>query len=194
MIDSGGREGVGAGMRLKAFTFRSYIKLLVKDGRRDAVMALVPPETAALIADPPLAGSWMDLQHINNISVAIETIAGMAAVRDLARRGTDEARKPYMGVVESVLKLFGTSPATLFKRMNSLVSSFIEGIDYRFTSTTPRSGVMEVAYKTDHEVPICVFVSGMMSFQVLLDACGVKGAIDQPERLGPNKARYQIRW
>jgi hypothetical protein len=183
-----------SGMRLKASTFRCYVKCLIQDGRRDAVLALVPPETAVLIKDPPLAGSWMDLMHIFHITVAVEQIAGMSAVRELARKGTEDARRPYTGVVESVLKLFGTSPATLFKRMGLLVSSFLEGVEYRYTPRSDRSGVMEIEYKTSQEIPTSVFVSGIPSFQSLLASCGARGVVSQPERLGPNRARYHIQW
>jgi hypothetical protein len=166
----------------------------VKEGKRDAVMALVPPETAALIASPPLAGSWMDLGHIFQIVFAMEKLGGLAAVRDLAKKGTDDARKPYMSIVESVLKLFGTSPATLFKRMNSLVSSFIEGVEYNYTPKTDRSGFMEAHYHADYEIPMCVFVSLIPTFQILLDACGAKGSVGTPERTGPTKGRFLISW
>jgi hypothetical protein len=181
-------------MRLKALTFRSYVRIIATDGRRDAVLALVPPETAALIAEPPLAGSWMDLRHVIHITQAVEQIAGMTAVRDLARRSTDDARKPYMAVVEGVLKLFGASPATLFKRMNTLVSSFIEGVAYRYTGLSERSGVMEIAWAADFEIPTCVLVSQIPSLQTLIDACGAKGVVGAPERIAANKARYLIQW
>jgi Protein of unknown function (DUF2378) len=181
-------------MRLKAATFRTYIRILTEDGRREAVRALVPPETAALMLEPPLSGSWMDLAHMHHIDHAVETLGGMAAVRDLARKGTDQARKPYMGVVEGVLKLFGTSPATLFKRMNTLVSSFVSGIDYRYTATGERSGTMVVAFDADHELPTSAFVGQIPTLQTLLDTCGVKGVVGAPERLGPQTARFHIQW
>jgi hypothetical protein len=185
---------VRPGMRLKASTFRSYVKLITEDGRRDAVMAIVPSATAALIATPPLAGTWMDFWHIIHISQAIETLAGMPAVRDLARRGTDDARKPYMGIAESMLKLFGTSPATLYKRMNALVSSFIEGLDYQYTSSGLRAGTMQVTYGHDEDIPLCVFFGGLPALQQLLETCGVKGVVGAPERLSANKVRYHIQW
>jgi hypothetical protein len=146
------------------------------------------------MTDPPLAGSWMELRHMHHIEHAVEKIGGMVAVRDLARKGTEDARKPYMAVVEGVLKLFGTSPATLFKRMNALVSTFIEGIDYKYVSTTERSGVMEVEFKAEYEIPTCIFAGQIPTFETLLNACGVKGVVGQPERIGPNKARYPIQW
>jgi hypothetical protein len=179
---------------MKGQWLRSYVSVLIADGRRDAVMALVPRDTAALMADPPLAASWIDMQHITEITVAVEKIGGMHAVRENARRVVEQSRKPYMAVVEGILKLFGTSPATLFKHMNSLVSNFVQGITYRYTATTERSGVFEVEYAVDSEVPMSVFVGQLPAYQLLIDACGVKGAVGQPERMGPNKARFLIHW
>jgi hypothetical protein len=189
-----GQAGKPSGMRLKASSFRSFVRILEKQGRRDSVTAIVPPETAVLISDPPLPGSWMDLKHSLHIMQAVETIWGMSAVRDLARKGTDDARKPYMGIVEGVLRLFGTSPATLFKRMNSLVGSFVQGVDYRYTPLSDRSGVMVLEYKACFEVPICFFVGQMPVFQTLLEACGAKGVVSEPERLSPSAASFRIEW
>jgi hypothetical protein len=181
-------------MRVKAKAFRSYIHILECLGKREAVVAAVPPATAKLMADPPLPGSWMDEHHMHHIIEAVEKIGGLVAVRELARRGTEEAREPYMNLVEGVLKLFGTSPATLFKRMNLLVSSLLEGIDYTYTSTGERSGFMDMQWSASYEIPTCVFVAQIPTFQTLLDACGVHGVVGTPERLGPQRARFPIQW
>jgi hypothetical protein len=181
-------------MRLKASSFRSYVGIVERQGRRDAVLALVPPDTGELMKSPPLPGSWMDLRHILDVIQAVETVGGMTAVLDLARQGTEDARRAYMVIVDGVLRLFGTSPATLFKRMNTLVASFIEGIDYRYTATGERSGVMEVEYRCGFEIPMCVFVGSISVFQTLIHSCGCEGVIGQPERLSATTARFQIRW
>jgi hypothetical protein len=181
-------------VRMKASTFRSYVRVLDADGGRDAVMSIVPPDTAALMRDPPLPGTWMDGRHVHDIIVAVGEVGGVTAVRELARRATVDARKLYMGIVEIVLKLFRTSPATLFKRMNALVDKLLEGVDFRYTPTSDRSGVMEVEWAVDYEMPIPEFESLMPTFQTLIDACGTKGTVGMPERLGPRKARYSIRW
>jgi hypothetical protein len=181
-------------MRLKASTFRSYIHVLARERKTSAVLALVPPATAAVIEAPPLAGTWVDFQHIIDITVAVETLGGMVGVRDFTKKATADARKPYMGVVEGVLKLFGTSPATLFKRMNDLVKSTLEGLDYAYTATSERSGTMELTYQLSQEVPTCMFVGAVPALQILLDTCGVEGVIGPPVRLGPNKVRFTIQW
>jgi hypothetical protein len=194
IIETMGRVAASSGSRVKAQWFRSYVSVLVEERKRDAVMALVPPDTAALISDPPLAASWLELRHISAVICAVEKLGGMSAVRDHARRVTEQSRAPYMGIVEGVLRLFGTSPATLFKRMNTLVSNFIQGVDFTYAPTSERSGVLQVEYPDDGEVPLCVFVGQTFAFQTLLDACDVKGVVAPPERRGPNKASYNINW
>jgi hypothetical protein len=181
-------------MRLKAWTFRTYLTLLAKDEKCDTVMALVPPETATLMANPPLAGSWMDFSHILNIVKAVEKVGGLAAVRELARKGNEQARKPYMGIVETVLRLFGTSPATLFKRMNSLVSSFLQGVDFAYTPINEQSGFMEVTYAAEFEIPSCAYMTLVPTFETLLGACGARGVVGAPERLSATSARLRIQW
>ncbi|HEX4460189.1 MAG TPA: hypothetical protein VIA18_19560 [Polyangia bacterium] len=185
---------MSSGIQLKATSFRAYLSVLDKDDLRAAIVARVPPETAALMAAPPLGGSWMDFITMLHITEAMEAVGGMAGVRDLARKGTNEARKPYMGVVETVIKLFGTSPATLFKRMNSLVGSFIRGIDFQYIAKSERSGVMEVTFLPEYPIPMCVFVSQAPSYQALFETCGVNGVIGQPERVNTQKARTALQW
>jgi len=182
------------GIRLKSSTFRSYVNVLVDDGKAQAVMALVPPETAAVMSNPPLASSWVDFRHIVHLTEAVHRLGGMAGVRELTRKATAQARKPHMRLVEGVLKLFGTSPATLLKRMNDFVRTTIEGLEYRYTPNGERAGIMEMVYSLDYEVPTSVFVGAAPALQTILDACGVKGIIGEPERLGPNRVRFTIQW
>jgi hypothetical protein len=182
------------GMRLKASILRSYSQVLANDGKLAAVLAIVPPGTAAVIQSPPLASSWIDFDHIIQLTVAIETLGGMMAVRDFTKKATAAARKPYMGMVEGVLKLFGTSPATLLKRMNDMVKSNIENIDYSYTATGERSGLMEITWGLDCEVPTCVLVGAGPVLNVVIEACGVEGIVGQPTRLAPNKARFAVQW
>jgi hypothetical protein len=183
-----------SGTRVKAQWLRSYVSILVANGKRDAVIALVPSATAALLRDPPLAASWIDMRHITEITVAVEKVGGLQAVRDNGRKVVEQSRKPYMAVMEGLLRLFGTSPATLFKRMGSLVSVFVDGISFKYTATTERSGIFEVQYAGDADVPLCVFVGHLAAYQLCLDVCGVKGAVGDPEMIGPSQARYHVHW
>ena len=187
-------SGERADVRVKALTFRSFVTAVEKHGKRDAVLTRVPRDTAALIESPPLPGSWMDLWTVWHIIQALEEIGGMPLVREVSRQATDDARRPYMRIVDSVLKMFGTSPATLFKRMNSLVTSFIQGVDYAYSVRDDRSGIMQVVYKCQPAIPDCVFVSLTPTFQTLLESCGHQGLVSPYERLSTHSARYVIQW
>jgi hypothetical protein len=180
--------------RLKASTLRSYIQVLVNNGWLEEAIARVPSDTRAVLVDPPLASTWVDFVHIVHVTQAVEAIAGMVGVREFARRAFDDAKKPHHRLLEGLVRLFGTSPATVFKRLNELVKSTVENLRYCYTPTSTRSGVLETEYLVDYEIPTCVFVGQIPALQGILDACGVEGIIGNPERLGPNKVNYRIQW
>jgi hypothetical protein len=182
------------GVRLKASTLRSYVAVLVKDHRRDAVLARVPPETAALMVDLPLATSWIDFKHIMHITQAVEALTGLPGVRDFHRKAVDDAKGPHIRILEGVLRMFGMSPAVVFKRLNDIVKHTIENNVYSYRATSDRSGVMEVSWLLDYEVPSCMFHGMSATLQTILDTCGVKGVVGIPERSGPAAARYVIQW
>jgi hypothetical protein len=181
-------------MRVKGATLRSYINVIQRHPRRDQIVAKLPPASAPLMNDPPLSGSWVDWRHIEALTVAVEAVDGMAGVRQLADDAIIEAKRPYMRVLEGVIRLFGTSPRTIFKRMNELVKSAVENMHYVWTPLSDHAGVMEIEYGTDHEVPLCMLVGARASFLAVLHACGVNGLVSEPERLAPNKASFRISW
>jgi hypothetical protein len=182
------------GVRLKASTLRSYVSVLAKDGQRDAVLAHVPPETATLIADPPLATTWVDFMHVVRITQAVEALYGIAGVRDFARKAIDEAKRPHLRVLEAVMRLFGVSPATVFKRLNDVIKHTIENNIFSYSPTSDRSGVIEVRWLVDYEVPTCMFIGAATTFQVIFESCGVRGLVGAPQRLGPGAARFRLQW
>jgi hypothetical protein len=181
-------------MRLKGSTLRSYVEVLQRERRREAVMERVPPETAALIATPPLASTWVDWLHVVHITRAVEALSGLQGVRDFARKMIDEAKKPHLRLLEGLLRLFGASPASIFQRMNDLVKGTIENQEFIYTPLSERSGVMEMRYFIDDEVPHCIHISAMSTLQAILDVCGAKGTIGYPDLVGPNRVAYKIHW
>src|SRR5207237_1001821 len=140
-------------VRIKGSTVRAYVTALTKDGHREAVVARLPASTAAMVANPPLAGAWVDFAHIVNITAAGDSIAGAGGVRWFSRTALEEAKGPYIRILEGLLRLFGASPARIFTRMNDLVRNAIDNIDYRYEATSPRSGIMEVRYPPEFEIP-----------------------------------------
>jgi hypothetical protein len=183
-----------AGVRLKGSTVRCYLQVIDRDPRRDAIVANLPAATVALVLNPPLATSWVDFAHVTALTLAVESAGGVAAVRDLARKVVDQAKRPHLRILEGVLRLFGASPATVLRRMSDIVKHTIENNQWTYTPTSERSGVMDVRWLVDGEVPSCMFIGATATIQAVLDACGVRGLIGAPERIGPAHARYVIQW
>jgi hypothetical protein len=182
------------GIRLKATTVRAYINVLVRDPRAQAIIARMPPETADLIHNPPLASSWVAWKHVVHIMQAVESVSGMAGVRELNRRSIDEAKAPHMRILEGIIRLLGPSPAILFKRVNEMVKHTLVNIEFTYRASTDRSGTLEVLFRSDEEVPECMLMGPVVTAEALFAACGKKGAVGNPERLSRNRYAYAVHW
>jgi hypothetical protein len=182
-------------MRVKGLAFRAYVSWLQREKKTEAVLARVPPSTAALLREPPLPGSWIDGMDMVRIVSAIEMVAGLDAVRRCGRETIEDILPKHHTLVTGLLRLFGATPATLFRRVNDLMRTSAEGIHYTYTPTGERSGLMEVRYDVPGELPMCAFLNGMTLFMVLFALAGVNnGVIGDPQRRGPAIVAYQLQW
>jgi hypothetical protein len=53
---------------------------------------------------------------------------------------------------------------------------------------------MDVSYDEEFEVPMCALIGPLHTFHVLIEACGKKGVIGAPEKIGYNLVRFPICW
>jgi hypothetical protein len=182
------------GLEVKAASLRAHLKWLARENRLEAVLAKVPPAVAKLARDPPLPSTWLDVQLVEPILCALQELDGTQAVLRMAR---DELRAdiiaPLRGLIGGVLRLFGTSPATVYARMNDMVKTQVRGMDFRF-EPRERSGVMEVGYDVQREIPSCLFVACTAALEMVLELCGVQGRVGDPERLDRATVRFRISW
>jgi hypothetical protein len=183
------------GFEVKAASLRAHIKWLVRENKLEAVLARVPPSIAALARDPPLASTWMDAQLIEPLMVALAELEGTQAVLRMSR---EELRAdlmlPLRGMIAGVLRLFGTSPASVYAHMNDMVKTSVRGMDFRFERQFDRAGLMVVHYDVDREIPFCMFVSCTASLEMVLELCAEHGRVGYPERVSGTAARYRISW
>jgi hypothetical protein len=179
---------------VKASTLRSHLKWITREGLLDKVAARLPPVTAALVRNPPLPSTWMDWSEMEPLLCALDAVDSTAVLR----MSRDEVRQdliaPLRPMVSAVLRLFGTSPATIYGRLNDMVKTTVKGMEFRFTSQSERSGVMDVRYDVEREIPTCMFVSCLAALEMVLELCGVPGTVTPPERMGRAHARFRIRW
>jgi hypothetical protein len=181
-------------MRVKGTALRSYIHWLEREHKLDAILARVPASTAALIRDPPLPGTWVDGMDLVHMMEALAAIDGLDGVRRCGNQTLQDMVPRHRTLITGLLRLFGTSPATLFRHVNELVKTSAEGITYVYWPKSERSGTMEVRYNVPGELPMCTFINGMTLFQIIFALVGIPGTVGEPERRGPAAVSYALSW
>ena len=181
-------------VRVRGSTVRAYLKLVDEDPAKAALLALLPPATMALFAAPPLPSSWVEWEPILHITAAMEKLGGPVAVRRLAGRAINEAKGPHIRILEGLLRLFGASPASIFGRFNHLVKNAMQNVEFIYMPTSERSGMMEVHYHANGEVPGYIFWGAVQVLTSVLQSCGKTGRVSDPQRLSPTAAVYRIEW
>jgi hypothetical protein len=180
---------------VKAASLRAYVAWMGRAGQLDAVVARVPPASAQLLLDPPLVSTWIDARELEPILCALDAIEPGAVLR-MTRESLreDTFLSLLRPMLAAVLRLFGASPATLYRHMNELVQTSVRGMDFAFRSDGERAGVVQVAYDVDGEVPSCMFASCQAALELVPHLCGLRGVVGEPERLSPSAVRFAVAW
>jgi hypothetical protein len=186
---------MSAGYEIKAATLRAYLKVLERHAVLDAVRARLDDKMRAIIADPPPASSWIDGGLMETLMAAVEAERGDDGVRQLARESQLELVPMLLPLIEGVLRLFGTSPASLLSRMALVTRGSLRGAEFEWTQSTERSGVMQVRFPARTKLPHRALVSFEGSFALVLELCRKQGTVSPGEVLpGGSGGRFTIRW
>ncbi len=181
--------------RVKGSIFRAHLKVLERDQKLETIRARVSPATQRLLQSPPLASSWMESPPLDEIVEQIELLEGMDGIRRMAE---ETLRLEMSGLltpmVRGVMRIIGTSPHSLFSRMNDLVRTVIQDVEYSWSKTGEKSGVQLVRYPTAKNVPMRTFIGGIAGQKNTLNLCNVEGTVDDPVRRSQNSAEFVIRW
>jgi hypothetical protein len=181
---------------VKGASLRAHVNWLRRENKLEAVYGRLPEATRRLVDDLPLASTWVDFADWEPFLRALEAVVGLDGVLRMSRDTLhqDSFMSPLRPMLAGVLRLFGTSPATLYRHLDEMVKSNVKGMKFVFEDETERSGIMRVSYDVDHEVPGCVFVSCQAALETVIELCGARGVVAPPERTGPATVRFRIRW
>ncbi len=186
---------IEAGYQLKASTLRAYLKELSRRGWLHAVLGAIDPEARLVLEAPPPASSWMDASPVEELMAAIALRYGEESLRDFSRESNKELIPYLKPILEGMLRLFGTSPATLLARMPLLTRSSIQGCEFGWTQKSPTEGVCEVRFAHKKRMPKRTFVPFVGSYELILELCGKKGKVS-PREIFPDGtgANYRVSW
>jgi hypothetical protein len=189
------KSEVADAYRVKGGIFRSHVLYLKKHHKLEAVLARLSPKTAALVTTLPLASSWVEGPALDEIVEAVDALEGTAAVLEMEEAMLRLDVVPLvLPMLQGILRICGTSPATLLKRFGDITRTSVQGLDFRYEPTSERSGQMEVRYSTHKAMARCSFMTTVPALMAAVRICGIQGTVSDPVIHGPRSAVYRICW
>jgi hypothetical protein len=95
------------------------------------------------------------------------------------------------GAAESVLRVFGVSPATLLSRMSRVGGTMSRGVLYHYTAESATSGAFELEYPELVDVPLGASIATVGGLELVFDMCSVRGTFGPPAVV-PNGRRNRV--
>ena len=188
----------GARFEVKGSLLRGFLDALAKENVRDKVLERATNSTRELVASLPPASSWVDGDVMFDLNRATLELLGADALERLTLAGNRAALSKAMTfAVESLMRLFGVSPATVFSRMNQMASSTTRGLDYQWTSTGARAGSLRITFVNATDIPAAAWISIRGGLRLVFDYCKLDGKI-APHALLPgargNASDFALQW
>ena len=182
----------------KGSVARSMATALSDHRLLDEIVAAVSPAARAMLLDPPLPTVWIDGRILNEVYETILRLHGADALRRLNRQAIEQGVSPLIrGAAESILRVFGASPATLLSRLGRVSGTISRGVAYRYDAETETSGTFEIECTHLDNVPLGAFIAIIGGLDLVFEMCSVRGSFGQPEVVQNgrhNRARVPVSW
>lgn len=182
----------------KGTVWNGRVKALSRHCSLSEVRALLSDPARKLLEEPPPASNWIAGSALVELDAAIYDLRGSDVLARCSRETSETAGTTVLRTMaEGMLPLFGTSPATLFERMGQVAATSVRGVDYQYTATGPKSGVMTICYRHSANIPYCVFVAVAGGMGAIFAFLHVKGQVSAPEvstQAPRNCATITVRW
>lgn len=184
--------------RVKCSVLRGYVTVLGRSGELAQLRAQVSAATRALLDDPPPTSTWLEPGPIDELADAVVGRGGPAAARKLAREGLSLTVLPLVRpVIESMLRLFGATPATIFRRVGTIGGTTMRGVAFEYQASSEREGQIE-ADVYDSELCLSRFYRFAGAFELMGELCDKRVRVEEPELLPlqswGSRARFRVRW
>ncbi len=183
---------------IKGTVWNGRLRALEKHCSGTEIRSLLSDATRRLMTEPPPASSWIPGAAIVELDAAIYDLRGGDILARCSRETSEVAGTTVLRTMaEGMLRLFGTSPATMFQRMGQISSTSVRGVEYDYKPTGPKSGQMTVCYRQSANLPYCVFVAVAGGMGAIFGFLHVNGVVSAPEvgtQPPRNTAQLNLRW
>jgi hypothetical protein len=184
----------GMPVETKGSVVRSLAATLVEHRLLDGIAAAVSPAARSMLRDPPLPTEWIDGRVLNEIFEVILQVHGADLLRRLNRQSIERGVSPLVrGAAESVLRVFGVSPATLLSRLGRVTGTMSRGVTYHYDPQSETSGAFDLEYPLLVDVPLGASIATVGGLELIFDMCSVRGSFGAPS-IVPNGRRNRVRF
>jgi hypothetical protein len=161
----------------KGGVVKGYASYLARRGMTSSIQAMLPRDTADLLARPPLPSEWVPVRHSIAINEAVGSLWGARGVREMNRQSLRTTLLVVaMPLLGSLGRLFGLSPAALFTRLDVVLRSSSRGVRYGYEPTSSDSGCIIVHSATPSQSLITA-EAWAAGFELIISVCGRKGTV-----------------
>jgi hypothetical protein len=99
--------------------------------------------------------------------------------------------------VQGLLRVFGVSPATLFRNLAKLSSQTMRGLAYGYVPTSDTSGLMTVTLLGRRDIAPVVWSATAGGMEVVFDTCRAVGTVQDGTVVEDgvrNSAEFRLTW
>lgn len=127
--------------------FRGIRAELDRRGLTERVLARLQGEARAALERPPLHGTWKPAALHDQVILAIAQETNRRTVRDVAYAVSRDTTGPFSRpLLKTVLSLFGVSPVSLLKHLDTICGLQMRGVHFTYQAETETSGVVTVTH------------------------------------------------
>ncbi len=131
--------------QISGAVLRTHLAWLEKNAFNAAVRERVPADTRALVDKPPFAMSWIPAPHVDAILDALLAAGGEDS---LVQMGEETTRSSLGALVrpllQTLMSLFGGSPAVLFSRLDASIALFVKGASFTYEPGGECEGIVRL--------------------------------------------------
>lgn len=159
---------------------------------KDALAAM-KPETRAALANPT-SEKWHDGGVVIDAAEAVFKFAGDAGVEAMNYAAVKQSLGPLMAPFLMVtLALFGSTPDSLFKRLNESLRTVMKGVQTQWVAGTAKGGRLIITHPEEVREMSWPCWKGAMRFT--FDMCRVTGQItERRDQSTPRTLVFDCSW
>jgi hypothetical protein len=171
-----------------------YRQWLDARGHLEAVRARLSATARALLDDPPVRTAWVPTEPIDEIVDAVAAVAGLEATRAMGRDTTRDALRGVLRpILENILRRFGTSPASVYARLDLMLRTTVAGARASWTPDGDSAGVVEIQLPYAPREAAAHTYAGALEYGLAL--CGRQGSVRIADLSRSSRCiRFAVRW